>query len=58
MSLQIRPSTYRGEAGFLVCGTDKQGRRVSIFTGTRRSAVEIRRKVKVGLKIDQADFKL
>ncbi len=53
--LSIRPTTWRGEDGFLIYGRDAGGRRVSIFTTTRGSAEHIRERVKAGHDI-AADF--
>jgi hypothetical protein len=56
--LSIRPTTWRGEAGFLVCGRDAWDRRISIFTATRASAEVIRDKVKAdaNAEITAEDF--
>lgn len=48
MSVGIRPSTYQGEAGFLIYGRDPAGRNVSIFATLREDAERIRDKVKRG----------
>ncbi len=54
--LSIRPTTWRGEDGFLICGRDAGGRRVSIFTTTRGGAEHIRDRVKAGHDTTVADF--
>ncbi len=54
--LSIRPTSWRGEDGFLICGRDAGGRRVSIFTTTRGSAEHIRDRVKAGHDATVADF--
>jgi hypothetical protein len=54
--LSIRPTTYRGEEGFLVRGRDGAGRQVSVFTTTRGSAEHIRDQVKAGNQITLDDF--
>ena len=55
--VSIRPTTYRNQHGFLICGRDVRGRRVSIFTTTRGSAEHIRDKVKAGQGTTLEDFK-
>ncbi|HXM59175.1 MAG TPA: hypothetical protein VOB72_27510 [Candidatus Dormibacteraeota bacterium] len=54
--LSIRPTTYRGEDGFLVYGRDGAGSKVSIFTTTRGSAERIRERVKAGEQTTAEDF--
>ena len=54
--ISIRKSTYRGRAGFLICGTDPLGRRISIFTRTRESAERIKVKVIKGQEVTVEDF--
>lgn len=46
--LQVRASTYRGEAGFLICGTNAHGARVSIFVTTREEAEAVRANLRAG----------
>lgn len=57
--ISVRRTTYRGQAGFLVCGRrpgETGGWPVSIFTLTESSARHIAAKVKRGEQIDGADF--
>ena len=54
--LAIRPTKFRGEVGYLVCGRDTKHRRVSIFTATMGSAEHIRQRVKAGQEITYSDF--
>ena len=57
MSLQIRRKTYRGKAGWLICGRPKgYVNAVSIFTLTRKSAEQIRDKVRRGEQFTLEDF--
>jgi hypothetical protein len=55
--LSIRPTTYRGEPGFLIYGTDAKGHSgISIFTTTRGSAKHIRDLMRDGRECTTADF--
>jgi hypothetical protein len=46
--VQIRKTTYRGQAGFQIVGTDTKGRRVSIFEPDETKAKKIRDLIKAG----------
>lgn len=54
--LQIRQKNYRGTNGYTVTGTTGVGHRVSIFTYTKTSALQIKAKLAAGLDITSADF--
>ena len=56
--LQIRQKTYRGTHGYLISGTDAYGRRPSVFTHTKTSALRIKARLANGLAITAADFAL
>jgi hypothetical protein len=57
MSLRIVAEVYRGEDGFSVYGTDKQGRHVNIWVATRAAAGAIKRKVWRGEQTCSDDFR-
>lgn len=38
MALQVRKCNYRGDDGFSVMGTDRDGRRINIWTWTQVAA--------------------
>lgn len=40
--MRILKSSYRGNDGFTICGTDPRGRSVRVFTRTRKVAEEVR----------------
>jgi len=54
--ISIREHTYRGKDGFLICGKNARGTKVSIFTVTRSSAERIKEKVKRFENITVKDF--
>jgi hypothetical protein len=53
--IQVRRTTYRGQSGFLVCGT-RDGKRTRIYVKTREAAEYIRGKVNKGESITVEDF--
>lgn len=46
MSLQVRPTTYRGVPGFTLCGLDGHGRRLRVFFADRTAAERTRDRVR------------
>lgn len=56
MSLRIRATTYRNEAGYMVTGRDPRGRRVRLFTKTLAGAEHLRDVVRSGDAMTMADL--
>ena len=46
--LSVRPYTYHGNAGYLISGSDKLGRRISIFARSKSEAERMRDDIKAG----------
>lgn len=56
--LTIRRKIYRGKLGWLICGTDAKGRKPSVFTESRASAVVIREALRQGREITAEMFRI
>lgn len=54
--IQVRPTTYRRQEGYLICGRDSAARKVRIFTTTRASANHIAQKLRRNETIIPEDF--